>query len=602
MAEKCCLNNKIGGIIMVFFDFLTMVGGLALFLYGMHIMGEGLEKLSGGKLERVLEKLTKNRLMAVLLGAGVTAVIQSSSATTVMVVGFVNSGIMKLNQAIGIIMGANIGTTVTAWLLSLTAIEGDSFFMQLLKPTSFSPVLAIIGIALILFSKKDKKKNIGSIMVGFAVLMFGMDTMSGAVKPLADVPEFTSLFTKFSNPILGLLIGALVTAVIQSSSASVGILQALCVTGAIRFGNAFPIIMGQNIGTCITAIISSIGAGRDAKRAAAVHLYFNLIGTIIFMVVFYSLNAVLNFTFLDDTINAAGIATIHTTFNIATTVLLLPFGNMLEKLAVKTIKDKNIPETELEKSLQLLDDRFLDSPGYAIMQCQKAVIKMSELAKTAVYKALGLIENYDEATADRVIEIEDEVDKFEDRLGSYLVQISGKNLSIEEGHTVSMLLHSLNDFERISDHAVNILEAAKELNDKGISFSEKGLNEIRVYSDAVKEILDITMKAFENMDKGIAITVEPLEDVIDDLNIVIKEKHIKRLRTGECTTELGFILSDLTTSFERVADHCSNIAIYVMQADQEEMDTHNFLLQHGMEGNKDFQQRYIEYKKKYTIE
>ena len=587
---------------MDLFDVLNMVGGLALFLYGMHIMGGGLEKLSGGKLERVLEKLTKNRIMAVLLGAGVTAVIQSSSATTVMVVGFVNSGIMKINQAIGIIMGANIGTTVTAWLLSLTAIEGNGFFMQLLKPTSFSPVLALIGICMIMFSKKDKKKNIGSILIGFAILMFGMDTMSGAVKPLADVPEFTSLLTKFSNPILGLLIGAGVTAIIQSSSASVGILQALCVTGAIKFGNAIPIIMGQNIGTCITAIISSIGAGRDAKRAAAVHLYFNIIGTTIFMLAFYGLNAALDFTFLNDTISAATIASIHTTFNVVTTFILLPFGNVLEKLANKTIKDQKIPQTESEKELLALDARFLDSPGYAIMQCKNVTTKMAMLAKSAVYKALDLIENFDEKEAERVIEIENEVDEFEDKLGSYLVKISGKNLSIEEGHTTSMLLHSLNDFERISDHAVNILDAARELYDKGLSFSEKGLNEIRVYSEAVKEILDITMKSFENMDKGVAVTVEPLEDVIDDLNIVIKEKHIKRLRTGECTTELGFILSDISTSFERVADHCSNIAIYVLQSDQEEMDPHNFLIQHGMAGNKEFQDRYIEYKNKYIIE
>ena len=602
MAIKICLIFRMAGDVMDLFDVLNMVGGLALFLYGMHIMGGGLEKLSGGKLERVLEKLTKNRIMAVLLGAGVTAVIQSSSATTVMVVGFVNSGIMKLNQAIGIIMGANIGTTVTAWLLSLTTIEGSSFFMQLLKPTSFSPILALIGICMIMFSKKDKKKNIGSILIGFAILMFGMDSMSAAVKPLADVPEFTSLLTKFSNPILGLLIGAAVTAIIQSSSASVGILQALCVTGAIKFGNAIPIIMGQNIGTCITAIISSIRAGRDAKRAAAVHLYFNIIGTTIFMLGFYGLNAVLDFTFLNDTISAATIASIHTTFNVVTTIILLPFGNVLEKLANKTIKDQKIPQTEFEKELLALDARFLDSPGYAIMQCKNVTTKMAMLAKSAVYKALDLIENFDEKEAERVIEIENEVDEFEDKLGSYLVKISGKNLSIEEGHTTSMLLHSLNDFERISDHAVNILDAARELYDKGLSFSEKGLNEIRVYSEAVKEILDITMKSFENMDKGVAVTVEPLEDVIDDLNIVIKEKHIKRLRTGECTTELGFILSDISTSFERVADHCSNIAIYVLQSDQEEMDPHNFLIQHGMAGNKEFQDRYIEYKNKYIIE
>ncbi|MCD8036707.1 MAG: Na/Pi cotransporter family protein [Clostridiales bacterium] len=587
---------------MDFFDILTMIGGLALFLYGMHMMGDGMEKLSGGKLERVLEKLTNNRLMAVLLGAGVTAVIQSSSATTVMVVGFVNSGIMKLNQAIGIIMGANVGTTVTAWLLSLTAIDGSSFFMQLLKPSSFSPVLALIGVVMMLFSNKDKKKNIGSILVGFAILMFGMQTMSDAVKPLAQVPEFTSILTKFSNPILGLLIGALVTAIIQSSSASVGILQALCVTGAINFGNAFPIIMGQNIGTCITAIISGIGAGRDAKRAAAVHLYFNIIGTAIFMIAFYGLNAVMHFTFLENTIDAAGIATIHTTFNIATTVILLPFGNVLEKLAVNTIRDKQVPLTETQKDLQLLDDRFLDSPGYAIMQCKNATTKMFEMAKTAVYKSMELLDGFDEEKAEEIVKIEDEVDQFEDRLSTYLVKISGKNLSLEEGHTVSILLHSLNDFERISDHAVNILEAAKELSDKGIFFSESGANELRVYGEAVKEILDITSDSFENMDKDVAVTVEPLEDVIDDLNMEIKERHIKRLTIGKCTTELGFILSDLTTNYERIADHCSDIAIYVLQADEEEMDIHNFLVRHGIEGNEEFHNNYIRYKQKYVLD
>lgn len=586
---------------MDIFGVLSMVGGLALFLYGMHIMGEGLEKMSGGKLERVLEKLTSNRFMAVLLGAGVTAVIQSSSATTVMVVGFVNSGIMKLNQAIGIIMGANIGTTATAWLLSLSSINGDGFVMQLLKPSSFSPILAIIGIFMILFSKKDKKKDLGSILIGFAILMFGMDTMSNAVKPLANVPEFTNILTMFTNPVLGLIMGAIVTAVIQSSSASVGILQALCVTGAIKFGNAFPIIMGQNIGTCITAILSSIGAGRDAKRAAAVHLYFNVIGTTLFMLAFYGLNAAFNFTFLDSTIDAAQIATIHTTFNLITTAVLAPFGNVLEKLAIKTIKDTP-HDTEVDKQFLMLDERFLDVPGYAIMQCKNVSISMAARAKEAVNLALNLIDKYDENTANKIIELEDEVDKFEDRLGTYLVKISGKHLNAEEGHTVSMLLHSLNDFERISDHAINILEAYKELNDKGISFSEIGIEEIKTYSNAVKEILDITTKSFDNMDKVEATYVEPLEAVIDDLNFIIKEKHIERLKTGECTTELGFVLSDLSTSFERIADHCSNLAIYVLQADQENVDPHKFLLEHSTEENKEYQHKYIEYKNKYVID
>lgn len=593
----------IGGKIMDIFGLLNVVGGLALTLYGMHLMGQGLEKVSGGKLEHLLETFTKNRFMAVLLGAAVTAVVQSSSTTTVMVVGFVNSGIMKLNQAIGIIMGANIGTTVTSWLLSLTSIEGSSVFIKMLKPSSFSPVLALIGVAFLLFAKKEKKKNIGGILVSFAILMYGMQMMSDAVKPLADVPEFTNILTRFSNPILGLLLGTCVTGIIQSSAASIGILQALCFTGAIKFGSAIPIIMGQNIGTCVTAIISSIGAGRDAKRAAAVHLYFNLIGTIIFMCAFYGLNAVLHFDFMDNTINAAGIASVHSIFNVATTIMLMPFGNQLEKLACLTIKDKkaNMVSPE-DKDLQMLDDRFLDSPGYAIMLCQNAVAEMAKLSKEAIHEAIGILIDYNEEQAENIYRLEDEVDKYEDRLTSYLVKVSSKNLNFDEGHTVSMLLHSLNDFERISDHAINILDSAKELYDKGLRFSEKGINEINVYSRAVEEILDITIDAFGNMDKKKALEVEPLEDVIDDLNIVIKEKHIKRLRNGECTAELGFILSDITTNYERVADHCSNLAIYVLQADMEEMDTHNFLIQHGMEDSKEFQNRYIEFKNKYYID
>ena len=593
----------IGGKIMDIFGLLNVVGGLALTLYGMHLMGQGLEKVSGGKLEHLLETFTKNRFMAVLLGAAVTAVVQSSSTTTVMVVGFVNSGIMKLNQAIGIIMGANIGTTVTSWLLSLTSIEGSSVFIKMLKPSSFSPVLALIGVAFLLFAKKEKKKNIGGILVSFAILMYGMQMMSDAVKPLADVPEFTNILTRFSNPILGLLLGTCVTGIIQSSAASIGILQALCFTGAIKFGSAIPIIMGQNIGTCVTAIISSIGAGRDAKRAAAVHLYFNLIGTIIFMCAFYGLNAILHFDFMDNTINAAGIASVHSIFNVATTVMLMPFGNQLEKLACLTIKDKkaNMVSPE-DKDLQMLDDRFLDSPGYAIMLCQNAVAEMAKLSKEAIHEAIGILIDYNEEQAENIYRLEDEVDKYEDRLTSYLVKVSSKNLNFDEGHTVSMLLHSLNDFERISDHAINILDSAKELYDKGLRFSEKGINEINVYSRAVEEILDITIDAFGNMDKKKALEVEPLEDVIDDLNIVIKEKHIKRLRNGECTAELGFILSDITTNYERVADHCSNLAIYVLQADMEEMDTHNFLIQHGMEDSKEFQNRYIEFKNKYYID
>lgn len=436
------------GNTMDIFAVLTMVGGLALFLYGMDTMGAGLSRLSGGRMERLLEKLTSNRFMAVLLGLGVTAVIQSSSATTVMVVGFVNSGIMKLSQAVGIIMGANVGTTVTSWLLSLTGIEGSNIILRLLKPSSFSPVLAVIGVIFLMFSKKDKRKDIGSIMIGFAILMFGMETMSGAVKPLAKMEGFTQIFTMFSNPVLGMLVGAVLTAVIQSSSASVGILQALCSTGAVTFGTALPIIMGQNIGTCITAIMSSIGASKNAKRAAAVHLYFNVIGTAVFMVVFYALNSFMHFGFLGDAAAPAGIAVVHSLFNIGATLLLFPFANGLEKLAILTIKEK---ETEDEKVVNedfaRLDDRFLDKPGLAIEESRIVACSMAAHAQEAIKIALSLREGYDQAKAERITELEDRVDKYEDLLGAYLVKISSKDLSQKDSKLLSVLLHSIGDFE-----------------------------------------------------------------------------------------------------------------------------------------------------------
>ena len=459
---------------MDFFGVLTMLGGLALFLYGMETMGNGLEKLSGGRLERILEKLTSNPIKAVLLGAGVTAVIQSSSATTVMVVGFVNSGIMKLTQAVGIIMGANIGTTVTSWLLSLTGIESGNFFVRLLKPTSFSPVLALIGVCFIMFSKKEKKKDAGTIMIGFAILMTGMETMSGAVKPLANVPEFTGILTMFSNPVIGMIAGAVLTAIIQSSSASVGILQALCATGAVNFGTALPIIMGQNIGTCVTAMLSGIGASKNARRAALVHLYFNIIGTVIFMIVFYTINAVVHFSFLDTAANAMGIAVIHSSFNIAATILLLPFGNGLVKLACLTIPDeqkKEVPVAEQEKSaFRLLDPRFLDTPGFAVEQCRQTTIQMAKLAKECFFTSVELLKEFSEEKAERVEALENLVDRYEDELGTYMVKLGGKNLSRNDSHTVSLLLHCIGDFERISDHGMNLKDSAKEMRQKEMHF------------------------------------------------------------------------------------------------------------------------------------
>ena len=560
------------------FSFLTMVGGLALFLYGMNLMGDGLAKMAGGKLERILEKLTSNPIMGVLLGLTVTAVIQSSSATTVMVVGFVNSGIMKLSQAISIIMGANVGTTATAWILSLAGLEGSNILVKLFKPTSFSPVLAIIGVVMIMFSKKTKRKDLGTILVGFAILMFGMDTMTGAIKPLADVPWFKELLVKFSNPILGLLVGALLTAVLQSSSASVGILQAMSMNGLITFGSAFPIIMGQNIGTCVTALISSIGASKNGKRTAFVHLYFNLIGTVIFMVVFYGLHAVIDFTFMNGTISGTGIATIHTIFNVSATLILLPFRKLLEKLACLTIRDKKEEGASEEVSeIQLLDFRFLDKPSFAVEQCRNVAHKMAELSKEAIFKAMTLLKKYDEGIAEEVIHLEDVVDKYEDELGSYLVKLSGKATSEEDSRTVSLLLHSIGDYERISDHAINILESAKELHDKGMGFSKKAEEELEVFTRAIEDIMNMTLIVFEEEDVDMAKSVEPLEEMIDFLSDELKNRHIARLREGKCTIEQGFVFSDITTNFERISDHCSNIAVSLIEIKDDEYDTHRYL-------------------------
>ena len=501
---------------MDIFGVLNMVGGLALFLYGMSLMGDGLSNASGGRLEKILEKLTSNKWKAVLLGAGVTAVIQSSSATTVMVVGFVNSGIMKLSQAVGIIMGANIGTTITSWILSLSGIESSNMFMKFLKPTSFSPILAIIGVAFLMFTKKEKKKDVGMILVGFAILMFGMDAMSDAVKPLANVPEFTNILLMFSNPILGMIAGLVLTAVIQSSSASVGILQALCVTGAVSYGTALPIIMGQNIGTCVTALLSGIGASKNARRASLVHLYFNLVGTIVFMVVFYVLNAAIGFAFLTDSANGAGIAVIHTIFNVCATVLLLPFSNLLEKLACLTIKDEEVvvEETQADKDFRLLDARFLDTPGLAVEQCREVARNMADISKEAFVLAMELVSEYDEKKTERVRALENEIDRYEDTLGSYLVKLAQKQMSEKDNHTVSIILQCLTEFERISDHAVNIAMSAKEMHDKELAFSKKAVEELLIYTAAVKENINLAVEAFKHEDPLQAVEVEPLREVI----------------------------------------------------------------------------------------
>ena len=589
---------------MDIFDVLSMVGGLALFLYGMHIMGDALAKMSGGKLEKVLERLTSNKWSAVLLGAGVTAVIQSSGATTVMVVGFVNSGIMKLNQAVGIIMGANIGTTATSWLLSLSGIDGGSFFLQMLKPTSFTPILAVIGAILVVFCKSEKKHNIGTILLGFAILMYGMTAMSSAVEPLKDVPQFTQILTKFENPLLGVIAGFVLTTIMQSSSVSVGILQALCSTGAVSYALALPIIMGQNIGSCTTAMISSVGASKDAKRAAAVHFYFNVIGTVVFMLVFYISNAFVHYAFLPQAANEVGIATIHSIFNIAATIVLLPLSGFLEFLAVKTIKDDDEEEDELskhDKVLQLLDPVFLERPGFAIMQCRKVASEMAELSMKSVGRAVGLLTAYDEEIAERIRKEEDTVDKYEDQLGTYLLRLSTKDLSKEDGHRLSLMLHSLGDIERISDLAVNILLAVEQMHKKELIFSKKAMDELAVYSKALKDILTMTVDAFEQNDRYKAALVQPLEELMDDMNKDLKKRHVKRLRKGKCTIELGLSLSDISDTYERISDHCSNIATCVIQVEDDELDAHEHRKEVKEQDAKWYDEQYRAYEQKYAL-
>lgn len=585
---------------MDIFDVLTMLGGLALFLYGMNAMGEGLAKISGGKLERILEKLTSNRIKAVILGAFVTAVMQSSSATTVMVVGFVNSGIMKLSQAIGIIMGANVGTTITAWILSLSGIESDNLFMQFLKPSNFSPVLAVIGIIFIMFFKSQKKKDIGMILVGFAILMFGMDTMSGAVKPLADVPEFTGVLTMFSNPVLGMLVGALFTAIIQSSSASVGILQALCVTGSVTYGTAFPIIMGQNIGTCVTALLSGIGANKSAKRASLVHLYFNVIGTVVFMTAFYSINSVLAFPFIEMTAGPAGIAVTHSIFNVVATVILLPFIKVIERLAYVTVKEGG-EEKERHERNALLDERFLERPSFAIQRCKQVAVEMAELSRTAMLNSMSLIEHYDGKLEELVLRDEDEVDRYEDELGSYLVKLSSKNLSQSDSRTLSMILHCISDFERISDHAVNIQKAAEKKKEKKIKFSDKAVAELTVFTRAITDILNLSVDVFSKADDDEARDIEPLEEVIDRLNKKVKKRHVKRLQNGKCTIDAGLLLNEFATNFGRVADHCSNIGVCVIQLKEDAFDTHEYLDTLDKGRDTPFHIKYAAYKNLYKL-
>ena len=586
---------------MSFFDLLTMIGGLSLFLYGMSMLGDGLAKASGGRLEKILGKLTSNPLKAVLVGAGVTAMIQSSSATTVMVVGFVNSGIMKLQQAVGIIMGANIGTTITAWILSTAGIDSEHFLIQMMNPTSFCPILAIIGSMILLFSHKDRRRNVATIMLGFAILMFGMNTMSSAVKPLAEMPEFINILPTFSNPILGMLVGLIMCAVLQSSSVSVGILQSLSLTGVIGFDTVIPMILGQNIGSCVPAMLSSIGARKNAKRAALVHLYFNIIGTAIIMVAFYGLNAVRPLAIMNQTATPLGIAVVHTLFKVVITICLLPLSKVLVKLASLTVKDDPEETTPEDRALGLLDARFLETPSYAVEQSRTVAVVMAGLAEESMNVAMSLLDSYTEEGAQRVKRLEEKVDLFEDQLGTYLVKLSSRTISGKDSHTLSTLLHCISDMERISDHALNVMECAQEMHDKELEFSDKAKKELQVFRRAVHDILNITMLSFRDENLELAKQVEPLEEIIDGLNLDIKQRHVKRLRKGKCSIELGFVLTDIITNFERVSDHCSNIAVCLLQVSEDEFDTHAYIGGLRAGDNVDFRGKVMAYGERYQL-
>lgn len=580
---------------MSIFDVLTLIGGLCLFLFGMNVMGDALERRAGGSLKKILSKLTKNKMAGFLTGLGVTSVIQSSSATTVMVVGFVNSGVMTLRQSIGVIMGANIGTTVTAWILSLGGISSDNIVMQLLKPTSFTPVLALIGTVLLMFGKSSKKKDTGSVLLGFATLMFGMDTMSGAVAGLADIPAFQNLFLMFKNPILGVLVGAILTTIIQSSSASVGILQALSVTGQVSYGAAVPIIMGQNIGTCVTALLSSFGTNKNAKRAAVVHLSFNVIGTIVWLTLFSIISAVFKPMILDESATYLGIAVAHSLFNIACTILLLPMSGLLEKLAIKLVPDNNTKETVTE-----LDEHLLVVPPVALERSGRLVDTMAEVSITSLKKSLNMLSRYESSVATEIRESEEKADHYEDILGSFLVKLSRNQISDSDSIEVSRLLKAIGDFERISDHSVNILESAEELNEKGIVFTPDAKKELDNLCDAVSEILTLAYTAFINNDLAVAKCIEPLEQVIDGLRKKMRDGHIKRLKDGECTIEAGFVWVDLLTNLERTSDHCSNIAVCVLDANENNMNVHESL-RLMKKDNAEFDAKFEEYSKKYAI-
>ena len=576
-------------------EVLELIGGLALFLFGMNVMGNSLEKKAGGQLKSVLGKMTNNPFKGFILGLVVTSIIQSSSATTVMVVGFVNSGIMTLRQALGVIMGANVGTTITAWILSLQGIEGVGI-MEYFKPDSFVPVLAIIGVIIIMFSKSQKKKDTATILLGFATLMTGMSAMSDAVEGLKGVPEFTNILTMFENPILGVLAGAVLTAVIQSSSASVGILQALSTTGAISFGAAIPIVMGQGIGTTVTALISSTGANKDARRAAFAHFYFNAIGTPILLALFYGANAIFKFSFLDNTVGELEIAIINTAFKLLCVLLWAPCLRLLEKIATLTVRDN-----EEKEKYEMLDERLLATPAVAVERCRAVTQTMAEISKNTIDDALSSLTQYSDELAQTVIKNEKKADKYEDKLGSYLVKVSALELSEADSAEAAMLLHIIGDFERISDHAVNVLKSAEEIKDKKLNFSGKCQQELEVMTNAVREIINLSYEAFSENNLQKAHLVEPLEQVVDDLKDTLKARHIKRLQKGDCTIELGFVLTDLLTDLERISDHCSNIASLVVEISHGDMDLHKYIKKVKKDEN-EFRKNYESFARKYSFD
>lgn len=585
---------------MTLFDLITLFGGLAFFLYGMNVLSAGLERMAGSNMERYLRKITKNRFTALGLGAGVTAVIQSSSAVTVMLVGFVNSGIMMLSQAIPVIMGSNIGTTMTSWILSLTGLEGDNLFINLIKPENLGLIIAVAGAVLLMMPDKGKRRDIASILLGFGILMYAMEMMSGSVSGLTETEGFVNILTLFSNPILGVLVGAAFTAIIQSSSASVGVLQALSASGSITFGSAIPIILGQNIGTCITAVISCIGASKNAKRVAVVHLSFNIIGTVLFLSGFYIINAFVHFPFLDGPAGTLGIAIVHTIFNVATTLLLFPFCKLLEKLAHIVIRGTD--KKDSNDTIKPVDERLLATPGFAVAECVNQAEEMATLAHTTVGDAINLTKQYDKKLAETIVSNEDRLDRYEDILGTTLVKIAGKELTKNDSHKVSMMLHTIGDFERLGDHALTLMKTAQEINSKGIAFSAEAAQELHVLTSAVEEIVTITMKAYSTKDLHVATQVEPLEQVIDELVHTIKHNHIVRLQRGVCTIELGFILNDLLANLGRISDHCSNIAAALLEIQNDSFETHHYLNEVKSGNTLSFKQYYENFRQRYMLD